>query len=209
MNYSKRDEDSGEFGLFYHLDKTAVLQEARVFNNSPINARKCRILLTKIIYLLYLGEPFVSKEATDLFFNVIKLFQSKDTSLRQMMYLVIKELSGIAEDVIMVTQSLIKDIQSKQETIYRANAIRALCLITDPSIIQGIERILKASIVDKNPSVSSAALVSSYHLFDVAKDIVRRWSNEVQEAVHAKLPLDCRQLRITCLVLALNPTIRP
>jgi coatomer protein complex subunit gamma len=53
-------------------------------------------------------------------------------------------------------------------------------------MIQGIERILKASIVDKNPSVSSAALVSSYHLFDVAKDIVRRWSNEVQEAVHAK-----------------------
>lgn len=49
------------------------------------------------------------------------------------MYLVIKELSGIAQDVIMVTQSLIKDIQSKQETIYRANAIRALCLITDVS----------------------------------------------------------------------------
>lgn len=50
-----------------------------------------------------------------------------------MMYLVIKELSGIAEDVIMVTQSLIKDIQSKQDTVYRANAIRALCLITDVS----------------------------------------------------------------------------
>lgn len=51
-----------------------------------------------------------------------------------MMYLVIKELSGIAEDVIMVTQSLIKDIQSKQDTVYRANAIRALCLITDVSV---------------------------------------------------------------------------
>ncbi|KAF7728890.1 coatomer subunit gamma [Apophysomyces ossiformis] len=176
----------GEIGLFYHLDKTTVLQEARVFNDSPINAKKCRLLLTKIIYLLYLGEPFAVKEATDLFFNVTKLFQSKDASLRQMMYLVIKELSGIAEDVIMVTQSLIKDIQSKQETIYRANAIRALCLITDPSMIQGIERILKASIVDKTPAVSSAALVSSYHLFNVAKDIVRRWSTEVQEAVHAK-----------------------
>jgi len=50
------------------------------------------------------------------------------------MYLVIKELSGIAEDVIMVTQSLIKDIQSKQDTVYRANAIRALCLITDVSV---------------------------------------------------------------------------
>ena len=52
-----------------------------------------------------------------------------------MMYLVIKELSGVAEDVIMVTQSLIKDIQSKQETIYRANAIRALCLITDVRLL--------------------------------------------------------------------------
>jgi coatomer protein complex subunit gamma len=48
-----------------------------------------------------------------------------------MMYLVIKELSDIAEDVIMVTQSLMKDIQAKQETSYRANAIRALCQITD------------------------------------------------------------------------------
>ncbi|KAI9312096.1 adaptin N terminal region-domain-containing protein [Dichotomocladium elegans] len=177
---------ASSFGILYQIDKTAVLQEARVFNDSPVNARKCRLLLTKIIYLLYLGEPFNSKEATDLFFNVIKLFQSKDTSLRQMMYLVIKELSGIAEDVIMVTQSLIKDIQSKQETVYRANAVRALCLITDPSMLQGIERILKASIVDKNPSVSSAALVSAYHLFNVGKDIVRRWSNEVQEAANPK-----------------------
>ncbi|KAI8077338.1 adaptin N terminal region-domain-containing protein [Gilbertella persicaria] len=186
MSYAKRDEDSGEVSIFSQINKSTVLQEARAFNDSPINVRKCRLLLTKIIYLLSLGEPFNTQEATDLFFNVIKLFQSKDTSLRQMMYLVIKELSGIAQDVIMVTQSLIKDIQSKQETIYRANAIRALCLITDPSMIQGIERIIKASIVDKNPSVSAAALVSSYHLFGASKDIVRRWATEVQEAAYAK-----------------------
>ncbi|OBZ91477.1 Coatomer subunit gamma-2 [Choanephora cucurbitarum] len=186
MSYAKRDEDSGEVSIFSQINKSTVLQEARAFNDSPINVRKCRLLLTKIIYLLSLGEPFNTQEATDLFFNVIKLFQSKDTSLRQMMYLVIKELSGIAQDVIMVTQSLIKDIQSKQETIYRANAIRALCLITDPSMIQGIERIIKASIVDKNPSVSAAALVSSYHLFGASKEIVRRWATEVQEAAYAK-----------------------
>lgn len=57
-----------------------MLQEARAFNDSPINVRKCRLLLTKIIYLLSLGEPFNTQEATDLFFNVIKLFQSKDVS---------------------------------------------------------------------------------------------------------------------------------
>lgn len=53
-------------------------------------------------------------------------------------------------------------------------------------MIQGIERIIKASIVDKNPSVSAAALVSSYHLFGASKDIVRRWATEVQEAAIAK-----------------------
>lgn len=51
---------------------------------------------------------------------------------------------------------------------------------------QGVERFFKAAIVDRNPSISSAALVSSYHLFPQAKDVVKRWVNEAQEAVAAK-----------------------
>lgn len=49
--------------------------------------------------------------------------------------------------------------------------------------VQAIERQLKTAIVEKTPSVSSAALVSSYHLLPVARDVVRRWANETQEAV--------------------------
>ena len=41
---------------------------------------------------------------------------------------------------------------------------------------------MKTAIVDKNPSVSSAALVSSYHLLPIAKDVVGRWQSETQEA---------------------------
>jgi coatomer protein complex subunit gamma len=41
----------------------------------------------------------------------------------------------------------------------------------------------KTAIVDKVPSVSSAALVSSYHLLPIARDVIRRWGNEVQSAV--------------------------
>lgn len=51
---------------------------------------------------------------------------------------------------------------------------------------QGVERFFKAAIVDRNPSIASAALVSSYHLFPLAKDVVKRWVNEAQEAVNAK-----------------------
>lgn len=53
-------------------------------------------------------------------------------------------------------------------------------------MMQGVERFYKTAIVDKNPSVSSAALVSSYHLFPIAKDVIKRWVNEAQEAVSGK-----------------------
>lgn len=50
-----------------------------------------------------------------------------------MVYLVIKELATVAEDVIMVTSSLMKDMQPTSEVMYRANAIRVLRKITDVS----------------------------------------------------------------------------
>ncbi|OCH95666.1 coatomer subunit gamma [Obba rivulosa] len=181
---TKKDEESGL--STYYNNKTTVIQEARVFNDSPISPRKCRALLTRIVYLLYVGETFNTQEATTLFFGTTKLFQHKDSALRQMVYLAIKELATTAEDVIMVTSSIMKDMQPNSEVIYRPNAIRALCRIIDPSMAQGVERFFKAAIVDKNPSISSAALVSAYHLFPAAKDVVKRWVNEAQEAVNAK-----------------------
>jgi coatomer protein complex subunit gamma len=36
--------------------------------------------LTRIVYLLYVGETFSTQEATTLFFGVTKLFQHKDVS---------------------------------------------------------------------------------------------------------------------------------
>lgn len=51
-----------------------------------------------------------AREATDCFFAMTKLFQSKDVVLRRMVYLGIKELSSLADDVIIVTSSLTKDM---------------------------------------------------------------------------------------------------
>lgn len=89
----KKDEESGGMCMYlkpkgsdianntaFYNDKTTVIQEARVFNESPISPRKCRALLTRIIYLLYAGETFSTQEATTLFFGVTKLFQHKDVS---------------------------------------------------------------------------------------------------------------------------------
>jgi coatomer protein complex subunit gamma len=61
------------------LDKGVVLQETRMFSETPLRTRECYQLLTKLLYLLVKGEhPLNTKEATDAFFAVTKLFQSND-----------------------------------------------------------------------------------------------------------------------------------
>lgn len=44
---------------------------------------------------------------------------------------------------------------------------------------------MKQAIVDKNPAVASAALVSALHLAKVIPEGVKRWVNEAQEAVNS------------------------
>ncbi|MBA0854516.1 hypothetical protein Goshw_001045, partial [Gossypium schwendimanii] len=177
-----------DYSPFLGIEKGAVLQEARVFNDPQLDPRRCSQVITKLLYLLNQGETFTKVEATEVFFAVTKLFQSRDMGLRRMVYVIIKELSPSADEVIIVTSSLMKDMTSKTD-MYRANAIRVLCRITDGTLLTQIERYLKQAIVDKNPVVASAALVSGIHLLQTNPEIVKRWSNEVQEAVQSRAAL--------------------
>lgn len=130
----KEDEDGGG-NPFAKIQKTSALQEARVFNETPVNARKCALILTKILYLINQGEALSTQEATDAFFNMTKLFQSKDTTLRRLVYIGIKELSKLAENVYVVTSSLTTDMNAKEDQC-RPAAMRALCQITDATTFQ-------------------------------------------------------------------------
>lgn len=188
--YMKKDDDDSEieYSPFFGIEKGAVLQEARVFNDPQLDARKCSQVITKLLYLLNQGETFTKAEATGVFFAVTKLFQSNDAGLRRLVYLMIKELSPSSDEVFIVTSSLMKDMNSKTD-MYRANAIRVLCRIIDGNLLTQIERYLKQAIVDRNPVVASAALVSGIHLFQANPEIVKRWSNEVQEAVQSRAAL--------------------
>ncbi|KAL9253317.1 Coatomer subunit gamma-like protein [Drosera capensis] len=179
----KKDDDRDEeadYSPFLGIEKGAVLQEARVFHDPQLDPRKCSQVITKLLYLLNQGETFIKVEATEVFFAVTQLFQSKDAGLRLMVYLIVKELSPSSDEVIIVTSSLMKDMNSKTD-MYHANAIRVLCRITEGALLTQIERYLKQAIVDKNPVVASAALTNP--------EIVRRWSNEVQEAVQSRAGL--------------------
>lgn len=184
MRRDKKDEEEGRASLYTGLEKSTVLQEARVFNETPLKVRRCTEILTKMLVILGQGEQLGRTEATEAFFAMTKLFQNKDVHLRRLVYIVIKEMATVAEDVIIVTSSLTKDMTGKEDA-FRAPSIRALCRITDAGMLQSIERFMKQAIVDRSPPVSSAALVSAYQMFRTSQDVVRRWSNEVQEAVNS------------------------
>ena len=187
--FKSEDEGNDKELPFQHLEKSTVLLDCRVFHDAQVvtqNPRKCCLLITKLLFLLVRGESFTSAEVTEVFFGVTKLFQSDDVNLRRMMYLFIKEIAETcnADDVIIVTASLTKDMNTGED-LYRANSMRVLAKIIDATMLSAIERYLKQAIVDKNAFVASSALMSGLRLFGTCPEVVRRWVNEVQEAVNS------------------------
>jgi len=189
MSYKKMEEEEGVINPFANLEKSAVLQEARgKFNALSCKPKECALILAKIMCLLWKGEQIVDREATEVFFAMTKLFQQKNVMLRKMMYLTIKAFSKTADDVIIVTASLTKDMTSSGDgsvEAYRAGAIRALCTITQDNMHM-LERYFKQAIVDRNAAVSSAAIVSALHLMKDNQEIVKRWVNEVTQALNGR-----------------------
>lgn len=183
------DEEEAYISPYAHLEKSAVLQEARIFHDSVSvreNPRKCCTVIAQLLHLQNTGQFLNSTEATEVFFGVTKLFMSDDASLRRMVYLFIKEVAETCnpDDVIIVTSSLTKDMTCDVD-LYRANALRVLARIIDSAMLGAIERYVKQAVVDSSGQVSSAALVSSLHLFENATEnavVVKRWISEVQEA---------------------------
>ncbi|XP_059046235.1 coatomer subunit gamma-like [Achroia grisella] len=180
----RRDKKDEEYPGVYlqNLDKTIIRQEMRYFNSLPIDPRKCAQILINIVCLVNQGDKLTTQDLTDMFFATTKLFQCNNVELRRFVYYTIKELRPHAQDAIIVTSSLTKDMIAKEDML-RAAAIRTFCTISDTSMLQGIERYIKPAMFDGNPAVSSAALVSAYHLAPVVPDVVRQWVNEAQELI--------------------------
>jgi len=188
--FKDEDEETAFLSPYAQLEKTAVLQEARIFHDPMAvreNPRKCCTVIAQLLHLQNTGQFLTGAEATEVFFGVTKLFMSDDASLRRMVYLFIKEVAETCDpdDVIIVTSSLTKDMQCDVD-LYRGNALRVLTRIIDSAMLGAIERYVKQAVVDSSAQVSSSALISALHLFRQAPEnaaVVKRWIGEVTEAV--------------------------
>lgn len=181
-----RDEEMEEELLpFEGIDKAAVLQECREFSAVTIKVDKCLTTMTKVLYLVSTGVSLSPIEATDVFFGATKLFQCDHPKLRRVLFVLLKELSTVAEQVFIASSSLVKDITGNSD-VNRCNALRTLRKVTDTTMIGPMERYLKQAVVDKSNSVVSAAIVTGIHLAHTQPDMVRRWVTEVSEALKSR-----------------------
>jgi len=174
------DEEEEELMPFEGIEKSAVLQECREFSAVTINSRKCSETIVRVLYLLSTGHTLSANEATEVFFGGTKLFQSENEKLRRLLFVLLKDLSGVAEQVFVASSSLVRDINCPKE-MYRCNAIRTLRKVTDSTMVSTMERFLKQAVVDKDNAVVSAALVTGIHLSRVQPEMVKRWGPEVSE----------------------------
>lgn len=166
---------------------SCVLQDTRIFHETPVDGPKCSRLITELLYHLGQGGTVGENEQNELFFAFMKLFQSTNTRLRRMVYLLLKDLSEGSSSVFMVTNCLSKDMQSRNDC-YRGNAIRSARILDGGTVAQ-IDRYLKAAVVDKSPFVASAALICGAALMKNNPEMVKRWVNEVSESLSSQNPM--------------------
>ena len=113
---------------FVNVNKAMTLQAARDFHDSNIVREKPKEILQTITKILCLqmttADNLSHVEATEIFFGITKLFVSKDSALRRMVYVILKELYILCDpsDVIIVTSCLTKDMTCDVD-IYRASSL--------------------------------------------------------------------------------------
>eukprot|EP00978_Attheya_sp_CCMP212_P011460 scaffold28279_cov31-Attheya_sp.AAC.2 len=71
----KTEEEEVYISPYAHLEKAAVLQEARVFHDPTgvrENPRKCCTVIAQLLHLQNTGQRLSGAEATEVFFGVTK-----------------------------------------------------------------------------------------------------------------------------------------
>lgn len=164
------DKNTGTFG-------NPVLQQTRCFNDNSLDLPKCRRVLVDLVWLLQ-TDPLNAAQATQVFFALTKLFLSSDLPLRLLVYVAVKLLAPVAQDVMMLTASLTRDVQNPG---FKGGAIRTLATITPPEMQPGILRFVKQAVTD--PRVASQVLVALYHM-DL--QTVKHMSTEIADLTQSK-----------------------
>lgn len=88
------DDDNVGVGLgwvvdilpYIGTDRSATVQETKIFGETHVDVHRSIHIITKVLYILGQGDPLSVSEATTVYFNVTKLFQSTDVCVDLSLY---------------------------------------------------------------------------------------------------------------------------
>ncbi len=172
---------------FAGVQKNTVIQDAQMFSDSQVREGACVKTLTNLLHLITRGEKFTDEESTELFFACTKLFQTQNVLLRRLVFLAVKELDVSLDVSFIATSTMLKEVCGKVD-LFRGHATRILARIISPSMVANVERYLQQCVVDRDDFIVISALATGHHLWQTNPDVIKRWSNELQEAFSSHVP---------------------
>lgn len=132
MTASRLEESYGE--QLYQLDAHKILCEVKSIEKHFSDRRKHMQTMIKVLFSLITAQAlFERSDATSLFIYGTKLFQFTDHDVRRVLYLLISELAKNADDILISFSSIIQEISGRDDSIIKADALRALSAVTDVS----------------------------------------------------------------------------
>ncbi|KAG6386653.1 hypothetical protein SASPL_151822 [Salvia splendens] len=109
------------------------------------------------------GETFTKSEAAATLSSAVNLYRYQDVHFIRMFHLIARDLCPIADEVPLVTSSLLKDVNTGS-VAYRENAIRLLRHITNDTSLNKAVKFLDEALCDYNPMLQIASLVCAISL---------------------------------------------
>lgn len=159
--------------------KIELQQNIILLNKKDTKESKKEEILKKIMFFFNSGQTLNTKEATDVFFGIVKELQTKDTKRLKIIILLIKELADMAENVMMANSSLVHIIDSFPDTFRKADAIRTLYKTSKGEMVSSLVKTLEKAISKEDEDIKTAALCSFIHLSFENKDLISKYYSEI------------------------------
>lgn len=169
------------------LDPSKVFQECREFHSPKIDASKVTSILIRLVHVVSISDSskLSPSEITEVFFATTKLLRTTDHQLRRLVYLALSVLVPLTDSALIITQSLTKDLSSKNPTI-RTNSIRLLVKIADESTLPHIEKSIRLLLGDSDMEVVASSLVAGHSILEKAPSLVAKWATNVNPLTLSK-----------------------
>eukprot|EP00917_Polyrhabdina_sp_WS-2016_P014329 GHVP01031353.1.p1 GENE.GHVP01031353.1~~GHVP01031353.1.p1 ORF type:complete len:867 (+),score=185.56 GHVP01031353.1:516-3116(+) len=164
----------------WNMSKVDYLHTMGLLGNSETTEKQKKEYLTNILFYLNLGKVLTEKDATELFFVVVKHLQNKDPKTCKLVILIIKSIARKTKDSIMAISSLMQIISGSSRPGTKADAVRTLCVVSSSDMIDNTLKVLSQTLSEKDDDILEATLMSFIHLTVDDKESTRKFHLVIQ-----------------------------